>query len=89
MEKALKTLTSYIVVSVKLNSIDYDVPQHRPRIYIVGLRKDCMPKRLLEASQTVLEKLVQNRLAKHACPDKCEAFPVWLTQLGHPIHKNM
>ena len=89
VENALKTLTFYIVVSVKLNSIDYGVPQHRPRIYIVGLRKDCVPKRLLEASQTVLEKLVQTRLAKHACPDKCEAFPAWLTQLGHPIHKNM
>lgn len=38
----------YYVDYEKLNSLNYGVPQHRERVFFVGIRKDCMSKKAIE-----------------------------------------
>src|SRR5690606_33680347 len=38
----------YYVDHEKLNSLNYGVPQHRERVFFVGIRKDCMSKKAIE-----------------------------------------
>lgn len=38
--RTLKKLQTYHVFYAVLNTIDYNLPQNRPRVYIVGVRKD-------------------------------------------------
>jgi DNA (cytosine-5)-methyltransferase 1 len=38
----------YYIDHEKLNSLNYGVPQHRERVFIVGIRKDCISKKGIE-----------------------------------------
>ena len=41
----------YYVDYEKLNSLNYGVPQHRERVFFIGIRKDCMNKKLTVNAQ--------------------------------------
>ena len=89
VDKAMAKLTRYVVVTLKLNSKDFDVPQHRPRVYIVGLQVDLLPPALKGKDNSIITKLLQARVDKNACQKKPEHFPSWLKALGQPIVPSM
>lgn len=41
----------YYIDYEKLNSLNYGVPQHRERVFFIGIRKDCMNKKLTVNTQ--------------------------------------
>ena len=54
VENAMNKLIGYTVVSIKMNSADYDVPQHRLRVYMIGLRNDGLPQKLLKIPKSIV-----------------------------------
>ena len=89
VDEAMGKLNGYVVMTLKVNSKDYDVPQHRPRVYIVGLREDGLPAALEGKDESMIKQLLQARLAKAACQTLPEHFPSWLSALGQSIVPSM
>ncbi len=51
LQKLLKRVEKeYYIDHKKLNSLDFGVPQHRERIFFVGIKKDFLDKKLIEQS---------------------------------------
>ena len=88
VKQALAVLVDYVVCYVKVNSTDYGVPHHRPRIYMVAFRKDDALKSIfLDKSQHILEQFLVRKIAK--CQQPCTVdFQSSLADLGHPIRPN-
>ena len=75
VDNAMGKLSGYVVVTLKLDSKDY----------IVGLRMDGLPATLEGKDNSIVQKLLQARLAKAACQTVPEPFPSWLSALGQSI----
>jgi len=43
----------YIVQELQLNAMHYGVPQHRPRVFLLGIRKDIAERKLLKATSDI------------------------------------
>ena len=89
VDEAMDKLSGYVVMTLKVDSKAYDVPQHRPRVYIVGLRTDGLPAALEGKDESIMTQLLQARLAKAACKTSPEHFPSWLSAIGQPIVPSM
>ncbi|CAA6828484.1 MAG: Cytosine-specific methyltransferase [uncultured Sulfurovum sp.] len=43
----------YLVQELQLNAMHYGVPQHRPRVFLLGIRKDIANKKMLTATSDI------------------------------------
>ena len=43
----------YVVQELELNAMHYGVPQHRPRVFLLGIRKDIAEKKSLKATSDI------------------------------------
>ena len=43
----------YVVQELQLNAMHYGVPQHRPRVFLLGIRKDIAEKKSLKATSDI------------------------------------
>lgn len=50
-----KKSTQYLVQELQLNAMHYGVPQHRPRVLLLGIRKDIADKKNLFATDKIWE----------------------------------
>ena len=51
LQRALEqTGDGYVVQAVEVNALHYGAPQHRPRLMLIGLRKDLASKKKIEAT---------------------------------------
>ncbi|UPT76685.1 DNA cytosine methyltransferase [Sulfurovum sp. XGS-02] len=48
-----KESTQYVVQELQLNAMHYGVPQHRPRVMLLGIRKDIAEKKSLFATKDI------------------------------------
>lgn len=48
-----KELNQYIVQELQLNAMHYGVPQHRPRVFLLGIRKDIAIKKDIYATTNI------------------------------------
>jgi site-specific DNA-cytosine methylase len=87
VDNALSKLASYIVHKVKVDTKDFGVPHHRPRVYIIGLRRDAMKSSLAEASPDVLGQVIDLKLAGCSVALTCN-FRDFVTACGYPITSN-
>jgi DNA-cytosine methyltransferase len=83
LNKALDWLKPMYDIQIhQTNSLRYDLPQDRPRVYIIGLRRDAMQSR---NSLTILLQdigLVEAAIQEHAPKT---SWDVWLQDRGMPI----
>ena len=89
VKKTLAKLTGYVICYLKSNSLDHGIPQHRPRMYMVAIRKEGALKSIFEGrAQEVLERFLQRKIGR--CQQPCQVnFREWLADMGHPIKVNM
>lgn len=89
VRRALSTLFNYIICFTKVNTTDFGVPHHRPRVYMVAFRKDeSLKKIFLDRSQNVVEQYLLRKLVRMQQPCSVD-FNNFLADLGHPIRPNM
>jgi len=48
-----KDLNQYVVQELQLNAMHYGVPQHRPRVFLLGIRKDIAIKKDIYATKDI------------------------------------
>ena len=51
VEEALARVSGYVVHKVRRDAVEFGIPQHRPRLFFVGLRLDALKPEIAEAPQ--------------------------------------
>ena len=88
VKRALDNLRGYVVLYLKVNTLDFGVPHHRVRIYMVGFRMDALKDIFVDKPQALLEKFLQRKVTGCVQPCKID-FVAWLAALGYPVVKSM
>ena len=65
---------------------NFGVPQHRPRIYIIGLRKDVMLPAMSAVSHEILQQLIELQIQRNYI--STVDFRKFLEKCGFPIQEN-
>ena len=87
VEQALSRLTPFFKIhKVKADALDFGVPQSRPRIFFIGLRRDTMKPGILKAPDDLRQALVESKLAR--AHTTAPSYPVFLEQCKLPIIPN-
>lgn len=60
----------YIVQELQLNAMHYGVPQHRPRVFLLGIRKDIAEAKGLMATEDIWHssEYYKGNVGSHLCP---------------------
>ena len=85
VDQALARLTGYVIHKVRVNTTDFRIPQHRPRIYILGWRTDVTLPALAEASTDVRQQLTENEI--QSCYIQGVDFRMFLARCGYPVEQ--
>ena len=85
VRSALSKLSRFVILHLKVNSIDFGVPHHRPRVYVVGLRKDVLRPCFSTRPTNVLETFFMKKLAAVGQRDENPNWNQWLKALGFPV----
>lgn len=80
-KKLLKTATGYHFTFKLLRSADWSIPQARERLYVVGVRKDCLRLRTWSASLMRFDSILESSKGADPCPD----FMDFLAAHGCPV----
>ena len=86
VDQALARLTGYVIHKVKVDTKDFGIPQHRPRIYIIGWRTDVMRPAMAEASTDFRQQLIENKIKR--CYIQGVDFRKFLASCGYPVEEN-
>jgi DNA (cytosine-5)-methyltransferase 1 len=65
-----KDFTQYVVQELQLNAMHYGVAQHRPRVFLLGIRKDIAQEKQLYATKDLWNSsdFYQNKETSPLCP---------------------
>ena len=64
-----ETGSGYVVQGVEVNALHYGAPQHRPRLMIIGLRKDIAKKKNIRSTGVLWRSAFLDKLDPAAIPD--------------------
>ena len=87
VKSALSKLSKYIVIYLKLNTTEFGIPHHRPRVYVVGLLKSAVRPHMSKFSEETLQSFVDKKVREMGRMEERPNFPAWLEALGFPIQK--
>ena len=86
LQAGLATLTAYTVITTRLNSVDFNVPTWRQRLYMVGFRTDCLQPRFAALPQPKFQRFFGNLLVRSQSDSpRPTSFRQWLADEGAPI----
>ena len=87
VEQAFSLLAPrYMIHKVRADAKDFGVPQSRPRIFFIGVRKDMVKPAILEAPEALRQALVERKLAK--AHTTAPIYVDFLKECGYPIVQN-
>ena len=87
VEQAFSLLAPrYMIHKVRADAKDFGVPQSRPRIFFIGVRKDMVKPAILEAPEALRQALVERKLAK--AQTTAPIYVDFLKECGYPIVQN-
>ena len=84
IKSALSKLSKYVVIYLKLNNLDFGIPHHRPRIYVVGLLRSALPPKILKFQDETLKEFVLKKVLAMGRKVEDISFPTWFASLGAP-----
>ena len=88
--KALSQLKGYVICYLKLNSYEFGVPQHRPRVYMVAFQRAEMNPIFQDKTQSLLEEFFKRKINKCKLPvDADMNFREFLKHMKYPIMPSM
>ena len=85
VRSALSKLSAYMILHLKVNTSHWSAPRHRPRVYVVGLRKDVVKPCFSNRSIDVVEMFFTNKVLATGRPQKDLNFHTWLAGVGLPV----
>ncbi len=80
VDSALTRLKGYRFVKVQANASDYGIPQHRPRIFIVGFKDAVLQRGFLLVGVDVLKTFFELRLKRRQCSRENLNFHSFLSE---------